>query len=167
VLTVHHADDPAYRDLKIRLETPFIPNEISGAPLTAARIAALHVLSFYPVPFLAVAAIVLAQCFHDRHAWLLAVLCASLIARSRPLELEPIIHPLLRKPLIAYCVLWGMVLPGAFCYFFAGFPEPTPLDRRMPWLKVLLIALPLLSGAFLAAAPSSVRKHRPTFGRAV
>ena len=80
------------------------------------------------------------------------MLFASFIAGSRPLELEPIIHPLLRKPLIAYCVLWGLLPPGAFGYFFATFPEPTPLDRRAPWLKVLLIALPLLVGTSFAVA---------------
>jgi sigma-B regulation protein RsbU (phosphoserine phosphatase) len=110
------------------------------------------VLSFYPIPFLVVAAVVLAERSHDRHAWLLALLFASFIAGSRPLELEPIIHPLLRKPLIAYCVLLGMLPPGALYFFFATFPEPTPLDRRVPWLKALLLALPLVSGAFLATA---------------
>ena len=39
---------------------------------------------------------------------------------------------------------------GALYCFFATFPEPTPLDRRVPWLKVVLLGLPLLIGAGLA-----------------
>jgi hypothetical protein len=71
---------------------------------TPVRLAALEILSFYPLPFLVVAAFVLLQRPHDRHAWLLAVMLTSFIAAGqRPLDLEPVIHPALRKPLIAYC----------------------------------------------------------------
>jgi phosphoserine phosphatase RsbU/P len=150
-LAVQRSGEPDVRHVRIQLEAPPILTDIGGAPITPVRLAALHVLSFYPLPFLVVAAVVLLHRYHDRHAWLLAVLLASFSAGSRPLDLEPIIHPELRKPLIAYCLLWILVPQGALYYFFASFPEPTPLDRRVPWLKVVLLGVPLLIGASLAA----------------
>jgi phosphoserine phosphatase RsbU/P len=138
------------RHVSFQLEAQPLPTDLSGAPLTPARLAALNLLSFYPLPFFVVAAVVLTQRSHDRHAWLLAVLLASFSAGTRPLELEPLIHPALRKPLIAYSVFWALVPQGALYYFFASFPERTPFDRRLPWIKVVLLGLPLLLGGCLA-----------------
>jgi sigma-B regulation protein RsbU (phosphoserine phosphatase) len=149
-LAVERPGEPDVRRVRIELEAPPAMTDIAGAPITPARLAALHVLSFYPIPFIIVTAVVLLQRSHDSHAWLLAVLLASFSAGMRPIDLEPIIHPALRKPLIAYCLLWSLVPQGALYYFFASFPEPTPLDRRVPWLKVVLLALPFLIGASLA-----------------
>ena len=149
-LAVLGSGDSEVRPVRIQLEAPAALTNLGGAPLTTARLAALNVLSFYPVPFLVVTAIVLIQRPHDRHAWLLAVLFASVSAGVRLLELEPLIHPALRKPLLAYCRFWVLVPPGALYYFFASFPEPTPLDRRLPWLKVLLLGVPVLIGLSLA-----------------
>ena len=48
--------------------------------------------------------------------------------------------------------LFGLIAPGALYCFFASFPEPTWLDRRLPWLKGLLLGPPLVAGALLAGA---------------
>ena len=164
-LAVERPDDPQVRHVRIQLEKFVIPADIGGAPITRARLTALNILSFYPLPFLIVAAVVLTQRYHDRHAWLLAVLFVGFSAGARPLDLEPIIHPALRKPLVAYCVLVMLLPPGALYYLFASFPEQTPLDRRMPWLKVILLALPLLLGTSLALvtllSPETPRFMRP------
>ena len=149
-LTVQRPNNPQRRRVRIQLEAPPVLTDIGGVPLTPARLAALHVLSFYPIPFLLVAAVVLIQRWHDRHAWLLAILLASFSAGTRPVDLEPILHPALRKPLIAYALFWALVPQGALYYFFASFPERTPLDRRMPRLKVALLAIPFLIGGTLA-----------------
>ena len=61
------------------------------------------------------------------------------------------IHPLLRTPLITYSLFWAFVPQGALYCFFATFPERTPLDRRLPWLKVVLLGVPIVVGAVLAA----------------
>ena len=151
-LAVNRPEDLEVRLIRVQLEAPVVPTSIGGAPITAARLAALNVLSFYPIPFLVVAGVVLMQRFHDRHAWLVAILFASLIAGARPLDLEPIIHPALRKPLVAYCLLFTAVPPGALYCLFATFPERTPVDRHAPWLKFALLGLPLLLGACLAIA---------------
>ena len=60
------------------------------------------------------------------------------------------IHPLLRKPLITYSLLWAFVPQAALYCFFATFPERTPLDRRLPWLKVVLLGVAIVVGAVLA-----------------
>jgi hypothetical protein len=99
-LEVRQADNPATRHVTIALAPPVVPPELG--PLTFARIAALNVLSFYPIPFLIIVAVVLSQRYHDRHAWMLAALFAGFTTGTRTLELEPIIHPALRTPLIAY-----------------------------------------------------------------
>jgi phosphoserine phosphatase RsbU/P len=149
-LDVQRPGGAEIRHITLQLKAQPMLTDINGAPLTPARLAALDLLSFYPLPFLIVAAVVLTQRSHDRHAWLLAMLFASFSAGARLLDLEPFLHPALRKPLMAYCVLWRAVPPGALYYFFASFPEQTPLDRRLPWLKLVLLGLPLLTGAGLA-----------------
>jgi phosphoserine phosphatase RsbU/P len=149
-LAVLQPNGSEVHDAALELEAPVIPFDTAVAPITAVRLAALNILAFYPVPFLIVVAIVLTQRYHDRHAWLLAVLFASFSAGTRPLDLEPVIHPLLRKPLITYSLFWALVPQGALNCFFATFPERTPLDRRLPWLKVVLLGVPLVVGAVLA-----------------
>ena len=149
-LAVLQPNGSEVHDAALQLEAPVIPFDTAVAPITAVRLAALNILSFYPVPFLIVVAIVLTQRYHDRHAWLLAVLFASFSAGTRPLDLEPVIHPLLRKPLIAYSLFWAFVPQGALYCFFATFPERTPLDRRLPWLKVVLLGVPIVVGTVLA-----------------
>ena len=149
-LVVLQPNGSEVHDAALQLEAPVIPFDTAAAPITAVRLAALNILSFYPVPFLIVVAIVLTQRYHDRHAWLLAVLFASFSAGTRPLDLEPVIHPLLRTPLITYSLFWALVPQGALYCFFATFPERTPLDRRLPWLKVVLLGVPIVAGAVLA-----------------
>ena len=149
-LTVRRPGGAEARTVQLSLDPVSIPTTISGSAVTPIRLAALEILSFYPLPFLVVAVFVLLQRPLDRHAWLLVVMFTSFIAGQRPLELEPVIHPVLRKPMIAYCLLWAIVPPGALYAFFSTFPEPTPLDKRLPWLKVALLGFPLLAGAWFA-----------------
>jgi hypothetical protein len=52
--------------------------------LTPTHVAALEVLSFYPIPFIVVAGVVLIQRYHDRNAWLLAVMFAGFVVGERP-----------------------------------------------------------------------------------
>ena len=149
-LAVQRAGNSTIEEVPVTLGANPVPNRIGTAELTAPRVLALHVLSFYPIPFLVVAGVVLIQRFSDRNAWLLAVMFAGFVVGTQLPTLEPIIHPALRKPLLAYWVLWAAVAPGALYYFFSTFPEPTSLDRRLPWLKVVFLAFPLMTGAALS-----------------
>lgn len=84
-LAVNRPEDLEVRLIQVQLEAPVVPTSIGGAPITAARLAALNVLSFYPIPFLVVAGVVLMQRFHDRHAWLGGRLWSfSAMASSKP-----------------------------------------------------------------------------------
>jgi predicted metalloprotease with PDZ domain len=68
-LSVRRAGEPAVREVAVQLNPYRLPAEIVRIPMTATRQAALILLALYPVPFFIVAAIVLVQRIHDRHAW--------------------------------------------------------------------------------------------------
>ena len=98
------------------------------------------ILSLYPMLFLVVGLAVLFLRLDNRNAWLLAIMFAGFIA-SAPLGfLEGAIHPALRRFLFAYMTFFFGWLPAIFYCFFATFPAASPIDRRFPWLKTVLIA---------------------------
>ena len=106
-----------------------------------ARTIAVQILELYPLLFLIVGLAVLFLRVEDRNAWLLALLFATFItAGDMPAEFAA--APLnLRYFLLAYRTLLGSVLTGLFYFFFAVFPTRSPIDRKVPWLKwVLLLA---------------------------
>lgn len=151
-LSIRRPGDAGVRDVSVQLDPYQFPAGISQMPMTTIRIVALVLLTIYPLPFLIVAAVVLVQRIHDRHAWLLALMFGAFIVSGMNVgEILPIIHPALRRPLLAMW-LFGLVAPGALYAFFASFPEPTWLDRRVPWLKSLLLVPPLVAGVCLAVA---------------
>jgi sigma-B regulation protein RsbU (phosphoserine phosphatase) len=151
-LSVGRPGDPAAREVAVQLDHFRLPPEIVRIPMTTTRQVALVLLALYPLPFFIVAASVLVQRVHDRHAWLLALLFGAFIVSGLSVgELAPVIHPALRRPLFAMWALFGLSPPGALYCFFAGFPEPTWLDRRLPWLKGLLLGFPLVAGVILSA----------------
>lgn len=113
-------------------------------PLTPAQTIANEILGAYPLLFLIVGLVVLLQRREDPNAWLLALLFAGFIA-SAPL-LEGRLHPLLRGPALFYWLIFAATMPALFYFFFAVFPVSSPLDRRVPWLKWLL----LVAGAAVA-----------------
>lgn len=162
-LAVQRPGDSRIDDVMVRLDAPpEPPTHIGGTLITAAHAAALQVLSFYPIPFLVVAGVVLMQRYHDRHAWVLAVMFAGFAVGAELPLFEPVIHPVLRKPLLAYWALWQAVPPGALYFFFATFPERTAFDRRAPWLKVIFFGLPLVTGVILSIA-TLVSPGRPFY----
>ncbi|MBZ5494129.1 MAG: SpoIIE family protein phosphatase [Acidobacteriia bacterium] len=97
-----------------------------------------QVVGSYPIVFLVVGLAVLFLRLQDRNAWLLAVLCAGLIAAS-PLPPSTVaMSASLQAFMFAYRAIFIGVLALTFYLFFAGFPQRSPLDRRAPWLKWLL-----------------------------
>jgi sigma-B regulation protein RsbU (phosphoserine phosphatase) len=108
-------------------------------PVSLARRIADEIVSSYPVPFLAVGLTVLFLRPRNRSAWLLAAMCAGFIAAAPILHIEPEIHPALRGFTLAYKVVFNGLVGSLFYCFFAVFPVPSPLDRRVPWLKTLLL----------------------------
>jgi phosphoserine phosphatase RsbU/P len=112
-----------------------------------------QLLTFYPLPFLIVAATVLLQRPEDPHAWLLALVLGGYIAGSPPTELEHRMSAAWRGVIFAFWALLNTPLPALTYAFFSVFPAHSPLDRRVPWLKyvgigiALALAVPLAIGS--------------------
>ena len=99
---------------------------------------AMQAMNLYPLFFLIVGMLVLSLRLDDRNAWLLALLFAGFICGA-PL-FEGSISPHLRGLAASYKTTIGTLVPAVFCYFFLSFPNPSPIDRRLPRLKVILLA---------------------------
>lgn len=132
-----------------RTDVPAMPSPDGGANAGAiVRFIGL-LLSFYPIPFLVVGLVVLLQRPHDPHAWLLALMLGGFIAAPPLAEFEYRVPQQLRGPLLAFWALLNIPLPAITYAFFSVFPAHTPLDRRLPWLKVaglvfaLCVAVPV------------------------
>jgi sigma-B regulation protein RsbU (phosphoserine phosphatase) len=95
----------------------------------------------YPVPFVLVGLTVLFLRLEDPHAWLLALLFASFTAiPATPDDLGAVALSL-RPFALAYKAVFVALVGPLFYFFFAVFPSRSPLDRRLPRLKWIGIAL--------------------------
>jgi len=124
------------------------PGEIGDVTLTPTLVAsspsglkglALRVMNFYPLFFLIVGMLVLGLRLQDHNAWLVALLFAGFICGA-PL-FEGSISPHLRGLAAGYKTTFGSLVPAIFCYFFLTFPTSSPIDRRLPRLKVVLLSV--------------------------
>ena len=122
------------------------------APMRMTRLE--HLLSlpigYYPLGFLVVGLAVLFLRPDDPHAWLLALLFGGFVAGG-PL-FEGAIPPPLRGFAVGYKIVMSWISGALFYYFFAVFPSPSPLDRKLPWLKYILLAV-----AIVATVPIGLR----------
>jgi sigma-B regulation protein RsbU (phosphoserine phosphatase) len=114
------------------------------APMRKTRLE--HLLSlpigYFPLGFLVVGLAVLFLRLDDPHAWLLAVLFGGFLAGG-PL-FEGAIPPHLRGFAVGYKIVMLWFSGALFYYFFAVFPSPSPFDRRVPWLKYILLAVAII-----------------------
>jgi sigma-B regulation protein RsbU (phosphoserine phosphatase) len=131
-------------------------------PLTLVQSIAIRLLDCYPLPFLVVGLLVLFLRLEDRNAWLLALMFAGFITAAPVVFLEGVFSPPLRRFMLSYMFAIYVLLPAVFYVFFATFPSPSPIDRKLPWLKwvflltAMAISLPLaaialVTGSFLTA----------------
>lgn len=120
--------------------------------MTPAQAAAFQLVNHYPVLFAVVGLVVLFLRLDNPNAWLLAVLFAGYIAWAPLFFLEPYIPPPLRRFMLAYMIAFRILLPAVLFYFFAVFPASSPIDRRVPRLKsVLLTAAAVVAISFALA----------------
>jgi phosphoserine phosphatase RsbU/P len=111
----------------------------TGDVQSLARRGAIEVLGFYPLLFLIVGLAVLFLRSDDTNAWLLALMFAGFITEADLPVAFALAPDALVNFLYAYAVLVRGLLPGLFYFFFAVFPVRSPIDRKLPWLKWMLI----------------------------
>ncbi|HUK88671.1 MAG TPA: SpoIIE family protein phosphatase [Terriglobales bacterium] len=107
-----------------------------------AKSSAQQVMGFFPVLFLVVGFAVLFLRPQDPYAWLLALMFSGFVAAPSLADTSIYAMPdALRRFVFAYrSILFGM-LSAIFYTFFALFPARSPLERRLPWLKWVALAL--------------------------
>ena len=101
---------------------------------------------WFPVPFVVVGLVVLILRLEDPNAWLLVLVFGGLIVSRNPSPPSP--TPAWWPYVLAYQALLVGMLGPLFYWFFAVFPAPSPIDRRLPRLKwgSLFIGLALALG---------------------
>jgi hypothetical protein len=139
-LTVREARSPAVvHQLKLVLRGG------QPAPMRMTRLE--HVLdlpmNYFPLGFLIVGVTVLLLRPDDPNAWLLALFCGGFIAGGPLFEGAILMH--LRGFAVAYKMVMAWLCAAFSYYFFAVFPAPSPLDRKLPWLKYLFVAAVLIA----------------------
>lgn len=100
-------------------------------------------VDYYPLGFLVVGVVVLLLRADDANAWLLALLFGGFLAVA-PL-FEGNVPPPLRGFVVFYKIVMSWSGLALFYYFFAVFPSPSPFDRKVPWLKYVLLASALIT----------------------
>ncbi len=113
----------------------------AGDTKSAARTVALQILSSYPIFFAVVGLAVLFLRIEDRNAWLMALVFATFITAADLPSQFALAPPHLQDFLFGYRTLMGSILAGVFYFFFAVFPTRSPIDRKVPWLKWVLLVM--------------------------
>ena len=107
-------------------------------------------LDYYPLAFLIVGVAVLLLRPDDANAWVLALLFGGFLAVGRLFEGN--IPTNLRGFAVFYKIVMTWSSLALFYYFFAVFPAPSPMDRKIPWLKHVLLA-----GTLIVTVPIGLR----------
>ncbi len=106
----------------------------------------------YPLLFLVVGLYVLFARITDGHAWMLALLFAGFIAGPAYEKIRPVLDPAVRPWAMGYALTFAFLGPAFFYGFFTTFPDSSPIERRAPWLKWVVVAV--CAGVALPTAAS-------------
>lgn len=112
-----------------------------GDRVSLARRGATEIIGIYPLLFLVVGLAVLFLRLEDSNAWVLALMFAGFITEADLPVAVVLLPDTWRHFLYAYAVIMKSLLPGLFYFFFAVFPTRSPIDRKLPWLKWLLLVI--------------------------
>jgi phosphoserine phosphatase RsbU/P len=130
----------------IALSGAFVARPLSERIVPALQLAN-HTMLLFPILFLAVALPVLFLRIEDPHAWRLAALFVCLAAAPG----IPAAFAGLGAGGLAFVMTYkpatDALLAFFFYLFFAAFPVRSPVDRRLPGLKWVLLVLGLLFAA--------------------
>jgi phosphoserine phosphatase RsbU/P len=156
-LTVERSSAPGEVTLRAVLRPrPFKPREP-----TAVKASLLELLSFYPLLFLVVGVTVLFLRLQDPYAWGLALLFAAFIACAPQWEGQ--VDAEVRRFAVFYHMLLALLAPAIFYYFFAVFPVSSPMDRRLPKLKSILLGISAAYSVPLAVSCARAGGRYPAF----
>ncbi|MGA7382421.1 MAG: SpoIIE family protein phosphatase [Terriglobales bacterium] len=129
-LTVERAGAPK----PLILHGVFRAVAVAEASEGLARSSALQITGSFPIPFLLVGFAVLFLRLEDPNAWLLALLFCAFVG-APGIANSTGVSPPLRTFVFTYRAVFAGMLGPLFYLFFAVFPQRSPLDRRLPWLK--------------------------------
>jgi sigma-B regulation protein RsbU (phosphoserine phosphatase) len=135
-ITVRRAGEPQ----PLTIHAIFRPTTSGSLPEGSARASAREVLSLYPIFFVLVGFAVLFLRLDDSHAWLLALLFAGFVAVPS-FNNQSALPGLLQSYTSVYRAVFYSLIAALFYVFFALFPEKSPLERRAPWLKWVVLAI--------------------------
>ena len=136
-LTIQRAGVPD----QLVLRGTFRANTASTAEAGVAADIGENITRLLPLPFLTVGLAVLFLRLEDPNAWLLALLFGGFLAIPGLTAWFLNLPGTLRLPASAYRVVFNNTVAALFYFFFAAFPAPSPLDRRLPWLKWFGLAM--------------------------
>ena len=143
--------------------TPDLPPELIHPTLT--QLVIMNSLLSYPLFFLGVGMVVLWFRTEDGNAWLLALMFTGFIAISpwvNP-ETEPLVPIVVRRFALSFQFAFEGIFPALVYYFFAVFPVSSPLDRRVPWLKFILLGTAILLELPLVVMIAMTGSSAPAF----
>lgn len=123
----------------LRLQYRLREDEHRRPNFTLAQRIAFEALGSYQVPFLIVGLGVLFSQHRNRHAWMMALMFCGFIASAPLLIFEGRMPSGLRGMNVAYMSIFNGCGPALFYYFLATFPVRSPLDRKAPWLKTVVL----------------------------
>ena len=124
----------------LTLHAVFRPAGFGSSAEGVARSSAREVLSFFPIFFILVGFAVLFLRLENPHAWLLAFLFACFVAVPS-FNNRDALPPLMATFAAVYRTIFLGLIPAAFYIFFALFPEKSPLEKRVPWLKWIALLI--------------------------
>jgi phosphoserine phosphatase RsbU/P len=112
----------------------FRATSVGGSTEGVARTSAREISNLFPVFFVLVGFTVLFLRVEDPDAWLLAWLFTCFITVPE-FNNHGVLPQALQKFTSVFHTIFLSLIAAAFYLFFALFPQKSPLERRVPWLK--------------------------------
>jgi phosphoserine phosphatase RsbU/P len=134
-ITVRRASEPQ----PLTMHAIFRPASFGRRSEGVARTSAREVMGFYPIFFVLVGFTVLFLRSDDPDAWLFALLFACFVAAPSFNNVGALPQGLRLFASTYRSIFLGSLAP-VFYIFFALFPEKSPLEKRIPWLKWVALA---------------------------
>jgi len=124
------------------------PEGVSSASWLGAAMGAL--VSCYPLLLLCITIPVLLRRPDSAAAWLWCSGLLGLVVALLPLSYVDL-PPQLRGTMYAFRALFGSLGPALLFSYFAGFPSPSPIADRLPWLRDAAVGSAAVGGLIAAS----------------